>query len=92
MSALKSTTSVIAKGDVTLDAASIPANTSAVQTVTLNGSLPGYPVKVWCEALEANLAISNEYCSALNTIKFTITNPTTGAVDPASHTYRIVQR
>lgn len=92
MSALKSTVNVIIKADFTLDPASIPANSAAIQTVTVNGLLPGYPVSVWAESLEAGLIIGHAWCSALNTLKFKIANVTTGAVDPASQTFRVVQR
>ena len=92
MAALKSTVNVIIKADITLDMASIPANTTADQTITVNGALPGYPTSVWCEALESGLVIGHAWASALNTVKFRVGNVTTGAIDAASHTYRVVQR
>lgn len=92
MSALKSTVPVIVKADVTLNPASIPANSTAQQTITVNGALPGYPVAVWAESLESGIGITNAFCSAVNTIKFTLINETIGAIDPASQTFRVVQR
>jgi len=87
----KMTFSPLVTAEVTVDPASIAANTSAVQTVTVDGLRVGYPVLVWGTSLEANLAISNAYCSAANTLKFTLTNPTIGAIDAASQAFKVVQ-
>jgi hypothetical protein len=81
----------IVSSEFTLNPASIPASTSAVQTVTVKGLRIGFPVMVWAASLEANLAISNAYCSAKDTLKFTLTNPTVSAVDPASQAFKVVQ-
>lgn len=75
----------------TIDIASIAAVTSPEQTVTINGLQKGYPVIVWAPSLEANLNLGNAYCSAANTLKFRVTNPTAGAIDPASQTMYCVQ-
>ena len=87
----KTTFPNIVSKEFTLNAASIPTLTSAVQTVTVPGLVKGYPVIVWGAALEANLALSNAYCSAANTLKFTLTNATAADVDPASASYSVVQ-
>jgi hypothetical protein len=90
--ALKSTSPVIIKADITFNPASIPANSSADQTVTVAGLLPGYPVHVWAEALENGVVISHAWCSAINTMKMRLANCTVGAIDPASQVFRVVQR
>ena len=92
MSALKSLTPVVIKADITFDPASIAANTIQDNTITVPGLLPGYPVHVWAEALEAGVVISHAWCSALNTMKLRLANVTTGAINPASQVFRVIQR
>jgi len=79
--------------EFTLDIASITAATSAEQTVTVKGLRIGYPCLVWPTggSFEANANIGAAWCSAKDTLKFRVTNPTAGAIDPASQTFAVVQ-
>jgi hypothetical protein len=77
--------------DVTVDAANILAVTANDETVTVKGLVKGAPVIVWAESLTANISISNAHCSAKDTLKFRLLNPTAGAINPASQTFRVVQ-
>ena len=90
--AVHSTIPVVAKAAVTNDPASIGAGLAAVITLTVPGARPGYPVHVWCETLNAALSIGNAYCSAKDTVKFTLSNNSAGAVDQASSVFNVVQR
>lgn len=90
--ALKSTSPVVIKADITFNPASIPANSTADQTITVPGALPGYPVHVWAESLESGVGISHAWCSAINTVKVRLVNETVGAIDPASQVFRFVIR
>ncbi len=76
---------------VTADIGSVAAVTCLEYEFTVAGAKKGHPVVVWCEALEANLAIAHAFCNDNGKVKVRLVNPTAGAIDPASHTYYIVQ-
>lgn len=82
----------LVRKDATIDPASVTSATCLDVTATVNGLVKGFPVSVWAESLTANLSISNAHCSAANTLKFRLCNPTVGNIDPASQTFRVVQR
>ena len=77
--------------EVTINPASIPANTALEVSQTVAGLRVGYPVLVWAPNLEANLILANAHCSAANTLKFRLLNTTGGAIDPASQPFYVVQ-
>ena len=83
---------VIVASDVTIDPGSVGAAAGLDVTATVGGLRTGYPVSVWAESLEADLVICNAHCSAANTLKFRLVNPTAAPIDPASQTFRVVQR
>jgi hypothetical protein len=74
---------------VTIDAASVAANTSAEQTFTVTGLQTGSVVTVTKPSLSAGLGIVNARCSAENTVAITFMNATGSAIDPSSETYLI---
>jgi hypothetical protein len=76
--------------DVTIDAASVAANTSAEQTFTVNGLKTTDCVVVNKPSLDAGLAIGNCRVSAANTLAITYINTTAGAINPASEVYKVV--
>jgi hypothetical protein len=88
----KSIAPVIVAENYSWAGASILAVTSPEFTITLPGARPGYRVNLWAESLEANLALGHAYCSALNTIKFRVINPTAGTIVAAAQVLKIVQR
>lgn len=70
---------------VTIDIASVAAATTAEQTFTVNGTLPGDFVLVSpASTLNAGLAIAGARVATANTIILRIINATAGALDPAS--------
>lgn len=75
--------------DLTIDVASVAANTSAEQTFTLKGIKAGDFVTVSKPALSAGLVISSARVSATDTIAITFGNLTAAPIDPASETYRV---
>jgi hypothetical protein len=88
----KSVCSVLKAVDVAINAGNVTAATCLDVTATVNGLQPDFPVQVWAESLTTNLGICNAHCSALNTLKFRLVNPTAGAINPDSLTFRVVQR
>jgi hypothetical protein len=78
--------------DVAIDAAQIGAAACLDVSATVKGLRPGFPVQVWAESLTANVGICNEHCSAVDTLKFRLVNPTAAPINPASLTFRVVQR
>lgn len=88
----KSACAVIVAFDETIDAGGVGANACLDVTATVKGLVPDYPVTVWAESLTANVGICNAHCSAKDTLKFRLINPTGVAIDPASMTFRVVQR
>lgn len=72
----------------TLDFPSIAANTCQELTITVTDAVVGDAVKLGAPAaLEANLTFSG-FVSAANTVTIRVCNPTVGAINPASATWR----
>lgn len=80
------------KGSVVLDFVSCPAASVTIQTLTVPGALPGDAVLLTPPAggLSVAVACGVGYVSAANTVKMPVTNPTAGALDPASATFGYV--
>jgi hypothetical protein len=72
----------------TYDPASVAAATTAEQTVTVPGVLPGDYISVSKPTLTAGVGIVNSRVSAANTVAITWVNATAAAVDPPSETYQ----
>lgn len=77
--------------NVSLTPGSVTNAATADLTATVKGLYKGRPVHVWCESLPAGLGITNEHCSALNTLKFRVMNPTISPVDLTTQTYKVIQ-
>lgn len=75
--------------DITLDVASVAANTSAEQTFTVPGLDTSMVVMVNKPDLDAGLVVGNARVSAADTLALTFGNSTAGAVDPASEVYKL---
>lgn len=75
--------------DLTIDVASVAANTSAEQTFTLRGLKLGDFVAVSKPSLSAGLVVSTARVSAVDTIAITFGNLTAAPIDPASETYKV---
>ena len=77
-------------GTFVLDIASIAASISAEQTVTITGVAVGDLVIVMGPdaGLSVAVAITQAFVSAADTVKFRVVNPSIGALDPASATFR----
>lgn len=82
----------IKSGVFTLDIASIAASTSAEQSVTITGVAVGDVVIVDGPdaGLSVGVAITAAYVTAADTVKFRVVNPTVGALDPASASFRYI--
>lgn len=77
---------LVAKGTVTVDAASIADNDVGVTTLTITGAATG-DIVVLCPpaaGLTAGLMAGQAFVSAANTVKLPIANLSGGAVDEAS--------
>jgi hypothetical protein len=74
---------------VTLDVASVAANTSAEQTFTVTGLTTDMFVAVNKSDLDAGLVVGNARVSAADTLALTFGNSTAGAIDPASEVYKL---
>jgi hypothetical protein len=88
----KSVCSVVKAVDVAINAAEVATAACLDVTATVAGLQPDFPVHVWAESLTTNLGICNAHCSALNTLKFRLINPSGGGINPDSLTFRVVQR
>lgn len=74
---------------VTFDPASVAANTTAAQNITVPGVLPGYAYHVSAASLEAGVFIASAKCTTAGTLAVTFGNCTAGAIDPASQEFEI---
>lgn len=80
---------VVETEDVTVDYASIPAATAPDQAVAVTKARVGdqieiQPLGTW----PANLSIPQGRCLVAGTVQVRVVNPTAGAIDPASQTFR----
>lgn len=75
---------------VAWDPASVAANTTAEQTVTVTGLSTQDIVTVNKPSHQAGLGIAGARVSAANTLAVTFVNATAGAIDPTSETYFVV--
>lgn len=72
---------------VVFDPASVAANTTAAQTVTVKGVLPGDMVTVNKPTTTAGLGLAGARVSAADTVSITFSNSTASPIDAASETY-----
>lgn len=78
------------KYDITADLASVAANTTAVQSLTVPGVGSDDIVRVIKKTHEAGLAVVDSWPSAKNTVSVQLMNCTGGAIDPASQDYEVI--
>lgn len=83
---LAAATGILA-GSLSVDPVSIPANTAAVQTFTLNGLTTSHKIVITSgTALGYGLSIGAAWASALNTISIEFHNVTNQPIDPTAKT------
>ncbi len=75
---------------LTINPASVAANTTAEQTFALTGLAVGDMVLVSKPSLSAGLSVGDARVSAANTIAITFENHTAGAIDAGSETYQVL--
>ena len=74
---------------VTIDPASVATITTAEQTFTVPGLLPGDFVFVNKPSNTTGLGVCNARVSAANTLAISFVNPTAGGVDAASESWKV---
>ena len=76
---------------VTLSPAAVSADTTAEQTFTVNGLLPGDMAVVTKPTAQAGLGVVGSRVSAANTLAITFSNNTGGSITPtASEVYLVL--
>lgn len=75
--------------EVTLDPASVAANTTAEQDFTVKGLTTDMMVDVNKPSLTAGVGIVNARVKAADTLAITFVNATASGVDPASEAYKV---
>lgn len=75
---------------LSINVASVAANTTAEQTFTLPGLATTDMVFVNKPSLSAGLGVVNARVSAANTLALTFSNNTAAPIDPAAETYNIL--
>lgn len=75
---------------VSIDVASVAANTTAEQTFTIKGLAINDLVSVKKPSLSAGLGLVNARVSAADTLALTFVNATAAPIDPAAETYSIL--
>lgn len=75
---------------VTFDPASVSANTSAAQSITVPGLLVGDFVAVTKPSLSAGLSIGGARVSAADTVSVTFVNSTGSPIDAGSESYLVM--
>lgn len=79
--------SAVLNGSATIDPASIAASATATTTITVTGAAVGDFVMV-APGVDLNGLIYSAYVSAADTVEIALYNPTAGAVDLASSTWK----
>jgi hypothetical protein len=76
---------------LSIDVASVAANTTAAQTFTISGlRTTDIVLSVSKPSLSAGLGICGARVSAADTVSITFNNNTVGAIDPAAEVYTFV--
>ena len=75
--------------EVTIDVASVAANTTAEQQFTVTGLTTSDIIIVTKPSHSTGLGIVNARCSAADTLDITFMNTTASAIDPGSETYLV---
>ena len=75
--------------NLTINPASVPANSTSAQAFTLTGVTTEDRVVVNKPSHTSGIVIANAYVSAADQITIVFANVTAGAVDPPSETYRV---
>lgn len=73
----------------TLTPTSVAANTTAIQTFTVNGLAVGDSIDVNKPSHQVGLSIGNVFVSAANTLQIQYVNTTASPITPASEQYII---
>lgn len=73
----------------TLTPTSVAANSTAIQTFTVNGLAVGDSIDVNKPSHQAGLSIGNVFVSAANTLQIQFVNTTASPITPASEQYII---
>ena len=77
--------------DITIDPASIPANTTAEQDFTVPGlGLNDLIIGLTKPTNTIGVGIGNSRVKSANTLSITFLNVTAGAINPPSETYKLV--
>lgn len=77
--------------DITINPASVAANTTAEQDFTVAGlGINDIILSITKPTLTAGIGIVNSRVKAANTLSVTFINATAGAIDPPSETYKLV--
>lgn len=74
---------------ISLDVASVGANTTAEQTFTVPGLKTNYMVFVNKPSASAGLGVVNARVSAADTLAITFVNATAAPIDPAAESYMV---
>jgi hypothetical protein len=80
----------IAIVDITFDAASVAANTSAEQDITVPGVRVGDHVACNAQSITAGLSLGGARAKAADTVSVTFTNSTASPIDAPSKVYRFI--
>ena len=75
---------------VSLDLASVAANTSAEQDVTVQGVRPDMWLLVKGLSLPAGLIVANAHCEAADTLKLTMANLTANPINATAQDFEIL--
>ena len=75
---------------LTIDVASVAANTTAEQDFTVNGLKTADLVFVNKPSLNAGLGVCNARVKSANTLSLTFNNNTAAAIDPGSEAYTLL--
>lgn len=75
---------------LSIDVASVAANTTAEQTFTVPGLLTGDAVFVNKPSASAGLGVVNARVSAADTLALTFVNATGSPINPAAETYTVL--
>lgn len=76
--------------EVSLNAASVAANSVATEAFTITGIRTNTMYRVDCLSLDAGLFVIGSYPTANNELTLVFFNPSNAAINPGALTYRIL--
>lgn len=74
-------------GPIVFNPASVPANSTTAQQITVPGAVPGMFIVFSCATMDGDLAPVSAWVDDIDTVAVRFVNPTAAPIDEGAHTF-----